>query len=286
MARCPVVTEPFIGSEAVTAGTASHNQLRRHYRRVFHDVYICRHVELTPAVRAKAAWLWSRRRGVVAGFSASALHGSRWIDMTQAAELIHDNRNHPPGLQIRGDRLQSDEVQTVDGVPITVPARTALDLACWYPTSTAVPAIDALARACELKMSDVDPLMQRYPGRRGIKRARGSVNMVDAGAQSPKESWLRMVLVQAGFPKPQTQIPASDEFGDVIVYLDMGWPELRVAVEYDGEQHRTDRRQYKWDNRRREMLERLGWIVVRVLAGDQPADIVRRVSDALARRRA
>ena len=123
---------------------------------------------LSPAVLAQAGWLWSRRRGVVAGFSASALHGSRWVDASQPVELIHQNRNHPRGLRVWGDRLEPDEMQVLDGVMVTTPARTALDLACWYPTMTAVPAIDALARACELKVSDVDLLVPYGRGRRGI----------------------------------------------------------------------------------------------------------------------
>jgi hypothetical protein len=233
---------------------ASHNQLRRRYSRVFRDVYVSKDTDLTPAVRAKAGWLWSRRRGVVAGFSASALYGSKWVDVAQPAELIHDNRNRLPGLRIWGDHLQPDEVQIVDGVAVTTPARTALDLACWHPTLTAVPAIDALARACELKICDVDLLIQRYRGRRGIKRARESLDLVDAGAQSPRESWLRVILIQAGLPRPQAQIPVRDEFGNAIAYLDMGWEELKVAVEYDGEQHRSDRSQFRWDLRRLEML--------------------------------
>ena len=92
------------------------------------------------------------------------------------------------------------------------------------------------------------------------------------------------MLVDAGLPRPQTQIAVRDEFGKVIAYLDMGWEDIKVAVEYDGDQHRSDRRQYNWDIRRLEHLERLGWIVVRVVAGDKPADIVRRVRAALARR--
>jgi hypothetical protein len=126
--------------------------------------------------------------------------------------------------------------------------------------------------------------VSRYPGRRGIQRAREALSLADAGAQSPKETWLRLLLIGAALPRPQTQIPVLDEFGEVFAYLDMGWPEVKVAVEYDGQQHRTDERQYKWDNRRREKLERLGWIVVRVLAGDKPAEIIRRVREALARR--
>ena len=111
----------------------------------------------------------------------------------------------------------------------------------------AVGAIDALARATEIKVADVELLAQRYPGRRGINRARHALTLFDPGAQSPKETWLRLVLVRAGLPRPQTQIPVCDEFGNAFAYLDMGWEHVRVAVEYDGEQHRSDRSQYNWD---------------------------------------
>ncbi len=72
--------------------------------------------------------------------------------------------------------------------------------------------------------------------------------------------------------------------GTQVYYLDMGWQDLMVAVEYDGEQHRLDRWQYIKDIRRSEELARLGWIVIRVVASDRPDDIVRRVRDALAYR--
>jgi very-short-patch-repair endonuclease len=61
----------------------------------------------------------------------------------------------------------------------------------------------------------------------------------------------------------------------------MGWSEFMVAVEYDGDQHRTDRWQYVKDVRRLEILQRLGWVVIRVIAEDHAADIVRRVRQAL-----
>ncbi|ORV06419.1 DUF559 domain-containing protein [Mycobacterium celatum] len=69
-------------------------------------------------------------------------------------------------------------------------------------------------------------------------------------------------------------------------YLDMGWEAVMIAVEYDGEQHRLDGWQYTKDIRRLEALERLGWIIIRVVAGDHAADIIRRVRDALDSRRA
>ena len=58
--------------------------------------------------------------------------------------------------------------------------------------------------------------------------------------------------------------------GAHVYYLDMGWEDLMVAVEYDGEHHRVDRWQYTKDIRRSEALERLGWLIVRVVATDRP----------------
>jgi very-short-patch-repair endonuclease len=279
------MAEPFIGSGVVATGALTKAQLATRCRRLFPDVYVERDVDVTAELRAKAGWLWTGRRGVVAGFAAAALHGSKWVDNAQVVELIHDNLRSPPGIQIHRDHIDEDEIEVTAGIPVTSPVRTALDFGCWYPTMTAVAGIDALARATDLKAEDVDLLARRYAGRRGIARARQAAELFDAGAQSPKESWLRVVLIQAGLPRPQTQIPVLNEFGSAIAYLDMGWEDLKVAVEYDGEQHRSDRRQYTWDVRRSEMLELLGWIVIRVVAGDRPAEVVSRVRAALARRR-
>lgn len=105
---------------------------------------------------------------------------------------------------------------------------------------------------------------------------------MDAGAESPKESWLRLILTQAGLPRPVTQIRVSD--GQQVAYLDMGWEDPMVAVEYDGDHHRLDRQQYVKDVRRAELLDGLGWLVVRVIKEDHPRQIVGRVSRALAQR--
>ncbi|GBE67289.1 hypothetical protein MFM001_37510 [Mycobacterium sp. MFM001] len=276
--------EPFIGSEAIATGTLTKTELATRHRRLFPDVYVERDIDCTAQLLAKAGWLWTGRRGVVAGFAAAALHGSKWVDDALVVDLIHNNGRSAPGIRTHRERIEEDEVEEVAGMPITSPARTALDFGCWYPTMTAVAAIDALGRATKIKADDVDLLLRRYAGRRGIAGARYAIDLFDAGAQSPKESWLRVVLIQGGLPRPRTQIPVLNEFGNAIAYLDMGWVDPKVAVEYDGDHHRSDRRQYNWDVRRLETLERLGWIVIRVVAGDRPAEIVSRVRTALARR--
>lgn len=184
--------EPFIGSEAIAAGTLTKTQLATRCRRLFPDVYTARDLDVDAVLRAKAGWLWSGRRGVVAGFAAAALHGSKWVDDMQVVDLIHHNLRSPPGIQTHRNGIDDDEIDLVVGMPVTSPVRTALDLGCWYPITAAVAGIDALARAVDIKAADVELLARRYSGRRAIARARQAVDLFDPGSQSPKESWLRV----------------------------------------------------------------------------------------------
>ncbi len=276
--------EPFIGSEALAAGRITPYQLRSRFVALHQDVYIGKETPLDPVTRAKACWLRSRRRGVLAEFSASALHGARWIDPARPAAIIDSNRRTAAGVQVREERVDEDEICVIGGMRVTTPARTAIDLARRHPLDLAVAAIDALGQAVDLKPADVELLTDRYRGRRGISRARAALALFDCGAQSPRETWLRLLLIRADLPVPQTQIAVRNDWGFVEAYLDMGWEDIKVAVEYDGDQHRTDRKQYVKDIRRLEMLEHRGWIVVRVVAEDHPFDILRRVRAALTHR--
>lgn len=278
------MTDPFLGSAALGIGALTRYELRSRYVALHKDVYVPRDAELTALLRAKACWLRSRRRGVLAGFSASALHGSKWIDPSLPAAIIHTNRRKDAGVQVWEAGIEPDEVAVVHGMRLTTPARTALDLACRYPTDMAVAAIDALVQATDLKVADVELLVDRYRGRRGIKAARAALELVDGGAQSPKETWLRLLLLRAGFPRPKTQIPVLNEWGWAEAYLDMGWEDIKVAAEYDGAQHQTSRYHYVRDIGRLEKLERMGWIVVRAVAENHPNDIIRRIREARASR--
>ena len=70
----------------------------------------------------------------------------------------------------------------------------------------------------------------------------------------------------------------------MIARVEMGGEDLKVAAEYEGDHHRTDRRRFNTDIRRLETLAELDWIVVRVTAEDGPGGIIRRVAAARARR--
>ena len=232
--------------------------------------------------RSVAAWLWSGRRGVLAGLAAAALHGSSWIDDDESVEMVWRNPHPPAGVVTRSRRLDGDELARVAGLPVTTPARTAFDLARQLPTDEAVARLDALKRAKSFPIEEVLLLVKRYPRARGLRRLRSVLSLVDAGAASPKETWLRLLLINAGLPVPTTQIPVQENWRCIGV-LDMGWEKYKVAVEYDGDHHRSDRRQYAHDQWRLRKLEELGWIIVRVIAEDKPDDVVRRVREALRR---
>ena len=113
---------------------------------------------------------------------------------------------------------------------------------------------------------------------------RAALDLSDPGAASPKETWLRLLLIRAGFPRPRTQIPVISPDGCRQYYLDLGWEDIMVAVEYDGEQHRLDPIQFAYDIQRSEDLDELGWTRVRVVNENRPADVIRRIERAWASR--
>lgn len=279
--RVRKVSGPFRGSEALERGWLNRHQLRTHYRPVFPDVYLHKQAAASLRQRTIGAYLWSQRLGVIAGLAAAALHGAKWIDDDVPVEIFHSNPRPPRGVITRRDSIHQNERCLADGLLVTTPARTAFDVGRRGDVDSAVARVDALARASRLDMSQVFRIAERHPGVRGLRRLEAVLSLADSGAQSPKETWLRLVLVRAGLPRPQTQIPVCGADGVPFAYLDMGWPELMVAVEYDGDQHRTDRWQYVKDIRRRERLEQMGWIVVTVVAEDRAGEVVRRVRAAL-----
>ena len=275
--------EVFLGSEAVAAAALNDYQLRRSYRTIFRDVYIPKRNEPSLDDRTVGAWLWSRRRAVIAGVAASALHGAQWVDADAAIELVSKSARRQRGLIVRNEKLGVDEVTAIRRLPVTSVARTAFDLGRHLPRGQAVARLDALMRATPFSAEDVAVLAKRYRGARGLRQLGQVLPLVDGGAASPKESWLRLLLIDAGLPKPTTQIPVNDGWRGVGV-LDMGWEAYLVAAEYDGEQHRTDRRRFVKDIGRLATFQDLGWVVIRVVAEHRPDDIVGRVHEALVRR--
>jgi hypothetical protein len=213
------------------------------------------------------------------------MHGAKWIDDDIRIELIHDASRSPSGIITRRVSLVADERAVRRHMAVTTPPRTAFDVGRHGNLRTAVMRLDSLARATRITTSDVEAVAARHPGSPGLRLLESALELVDPGAQSPRETAIRLLLIRAGLPRPRTQIPVLADDGHPIAYLDMGWEDAMVAVEYDGDHHRADRWQYVKDIRRIEMLERMGWIIIRVVAEDRPSEVIRRARDALELRR-
>jgi hypothetical protein len=272
------------GGEAVAAGVVTRHELRRWYRNLYRGVYIEKDREASLRDRATGAWLASGRKGVIAGVAASSLHGAPWVDPSVPIELVGAKCAPQEGLIPRTERVADDEITRVAGLPVTSRVRTAFDLGRHLDRPEALARLDALMWNQRFSTDAVLALTKRYPRARGVRQLRELLPLVDGGAASPRESQTRLWLHDAGFPRPETQIPVLAGATQPVAWLDMGWRDFMVAVEYDGDHHRKDRKQYVKDIARLRMLEALGWIVIRVIAEDQPHDWLARVEAALIER--
>lgn len=255
----------------------SRQDVRAGYRRIYRDVYLHNDVELTAAVRARAAWLSTG--APLAGVSAAAVLGTKWLDCEHPAEILRADRHSQPGMVSRSYQVLDDEICFAAGLPVTIPARTAFDIGRSRPLYKAVPILDALLAATGATVAEVRDVADRWPGTRGVRRLRWMLDLVDAAAESPQESRLRLILVRGGLPAPECQI----RFPELRIRVDMGWRDWKVAVEYDGVQHWSDAAQRAWDIERIALLESAGWAVVRVSAAmlSRPDVLVARIRDKL-----
>lgn len=272
--------EPFIGSVAVRDGHLTRRALARHHRPVFRDVYLPKDVDLTAQIKAQAAWLATG--AVLAGTSAAAVLGAKWIDPSAPAEIVRADRHAAPGMVAHSWALAPGETCLIAGVDATTPARTAFDIGRTHRPDEAIPLVDSLMRATRVSTAEIAAVAAAHPGVRGVAGIPGMLELVDGGAESPQETRVRLILVRGGLPCPETQIV----FKELRIRVDMGWPQWKVAVEYDGVQHWSDRRQRSWDIDRLALLEREGWVVVRVSSDmlRRPEVIVERVRTKLIER--
>ncbi len=216
---------------------------------------------------------------------ASAVLGAKWIDPSEPAELIHDNRRPPPNLVVRNHRVLPEEVVEIGGMPVTTAARTAFDLGRHIKSRIiAVQRLDALANATDVKREEIEAIIAAHPGARDIPRLRSVLPLMDSGAESPQETVARLVLIDAGLLPPKTQFRVFDEYGQFVARLDMAYDEVLVGIEYDGPQHWTDPAVRQRDIDKQFALNELGWLIIRVsrdLLRYRRATYVARVKDAL-----
>lgn len=275
--------EIIVASEALADHSLTRQALRRRYTKLHHNVYAANGTKLSARDRAYAAWLWSGRSATLAGLSAAAMHGARWLPASDPAELCRRRAASVPGIVIHRGELAGDEVCLVRSIDCTTPARTVYDIGRRTVGDDAIVQIDSLLNATRCPLSEVVRIVDRYPRARGRRLLQTTLELVDGGAESPQETHVRLLLVRAGLPRPVTQIPVTVD-RKVRRRIDMGWPRYRVGVEYDGRHHWTDPASHAEDITRLEFLAARGWLIVRVSARqlrDSPDDVVQRAREAL-----
>jgi hypothetical protein len=227
----------FAGRAARADGTLTRGQLRWHYQRLFPGIYHSNDITPQFAQLVRGAWLWSGRQSIVTGLAAAVLHGARIHYPVNDIELIGNRCRPPAGIVVRHQRIDPDEIVHIDGLPVTSPARTALDIgrhadileqnSWWEPLKCvdyfdAVVDLDALARATKLTPADVDPLLDRYQCFRGVQRARNAIELMDGGALTPRETHVRLTMFDVGPSCLRTDFTIGDD-----------QTSLRIAIGHD-----------------------------------------------------
>ncbi|SDM09221.1 hypothetical protein SAMN04487913_12513 [Arthrobacter sp. ok362] len=182
----------------------------------------------------------------------------------------HLNRPH---VIVHRMKLYDDEITLLDGIPITTPERTWLDLAEMLTVEELVVAGDSCVRMprpefegrdvplCTL--ADLQRMIDRHKGKRGIRKARAAITLIRVGSDSPQESLLRLAVVRAGLPEPELNVPITDDRGTRHHEPDLSYRKYRIGIEYEGEHH-SDEGQIVRDIARSEKYTALGWTEVRI----------------------
>ena len=238
-------------------------------RPVFRGVVVDSRVEDTRLLRCQSLALVLPTHGVICHSSAA---WARKIDgfqpkdrflLTPQCMVPHGtSRSRHAGVSCIEGYLADRDVDIVEGVPMTTCERTTVDLMRRLRRPYALSVADAMVRAELVTIEELTRRIRRLKRYPGIRQARELVLLIDPRAESPGESWLRLRLVDAGFPFPRLQYEVIDHRGRVIARIDLAYAEIRLAMEYDGAAYHSHDEDRSHDDERRDLLsDAYGWRV-------------------------
>lgn len=235
---------------------------------------------------------------VVSHASGAVMH--EWPAPYSELDRVHLTRDRHGGgqrrtwVQIHGHRLTPADVWTIDGLAVTSPARTVVDLACTLRVQDAV-AIGDVALRQGVEPGELLAVLGRMGPRRGVASARRTIELLDASSESYGESVSRVLFAEHGVMAPLPQVSVWDRRGAFVGRVDFAWPALGVVGEFDGRvkygrdlEPDQDATEVLWREKRREdLLRELGWLVVRWTWADlyRPQEWLARLDRALERGR-
>ncbi|MDT0166021.1 DUF559 domain-containing protein [Actinotalea sp. AC32] len=283
---------PFTVAEARLLGVPDSVLRARDLRTGLRGVRAVDDVPDTPRSLAAAALLVAPEGAVVSHLTALRLHGAEppWpLDSDHRVHLtvpathtvsvrsvlaVHRAGRRPPWV-------------LVDDLPVVTPEVAWLQVAATVGVEMATVIADSLLRRVA-PISSSERLAQalaRLPPRtRGRRVATSALALSRPGTDSSMETRARLALVSGGLPCPLVNVPVLDDDGRFVVLPDMQYAEERIAIEYDGDVHRTDRAVWRRDVERRQRLEELGWVTLTATADHvlrDPDRLVARVTRLL-----
>lgn len=268
-------TSPFTRKEAKEAGLTD-PQLSRLVasgvlRRPVRSVYVASEVPDSLELRCAILRLVIPADAFVCDRSAAWLHvGSRVLAPNEHLSMpplscFRESGHHRlrNGLTASGERtIRPSDVQEIDGVQVTTPLRTALDLGRLQPhRDLRLSGMDAMLSTGAFEHDHLLLEIGRFAKQRGVVELRRLAPLADGLSQSFGESALRNRWYDAGLPRPCLQIPVQSESGEM-AYLDMGLLEWRLAAEYDGAEWHSNDDDVRHDVERRDWLRtERGWLI-------------------------
>lgn len=273
---------PFRGSAAIAEGLLTRGRLAGPaWVRLFPDVYIHRDARLDHRAWCDAVALILPDGAAISGLSAAYLWGVELLPadapVSVAVPRTGRLRRHAR-LAVSYAALAGDDLAWFAGLPVTAPARTAFDLGRRGSLGDAVVAVDALLNRRVVTLDE----LTRYAARRswaGSRQFAEVLALAEPLAESPMETRLRLVLRDAGLPRPVAQHEVRDSLGRFIGRIDLAYPRARLGLEYEGDHHR-DRGTFRHDLARANALRAAGWTVLRLTADDvlrYPGRIVQQI---------
>jgi len=194
---------------------------------------------------------------------------------------VRPGRVKPKRAGIRGHvkMLSDDEVRYFEGCSLTSLPRTFVDVAESWSVEDLIVVGDAMLQ--QIASSELLDALARAGRRPGIVGARWAAAHLDKRSGSPMESLVRARLIMAGLPTPEVNVDLYDDFGRWMARPDLFYRQAMLAIEYEGEHHRT-RRQFDRDTLRDRNYAELGVRLVRVTARDVLV-VPQSLTDAIAR---
>lgn len=277
---------PFTRTQALAAGITPGALRGPGLAQLFRGVYLAAGVAFQPELRVRAALLTHPRDAFASHHSAAKVYGLPVPATSVEHVSIFDRSDRRRRDGIVGHVAAPQEVATVRRIRLSTPTQLFADLATYLDLVDLVVLGDAIVRRRLATPAQIVAACAARQGR-SARKARRAAGYVRANVDSAMESRLRMLIVLAGLPEPEVNLELRNDSHILMCQLDLSYPGVKLAIEYDGQQHREDTTRWDNDIARGDWLARNGWRLLPVVSRGiyrRPDQTVERVHAALKQR--